>query len=57
MKYRINLKSTQKFWNFSNILQQVKMLLITTTFIKHNFTYMQPSNLDTPRQTSSKVMQ
>jgi hypothetical protein len=57
MKYRINLKTTRKIWNFSNILQQVKVLIITSMFKKHNVTYMQPTNLDTPRQTSSKVMQ
>ena len=57
MKYRINLQTTWKIWNFSNILQQVKVLLITSMFKKHNFTYMQPTNLDTPRETSSKVTQ
>ena len=57
MKCSINFRSTQKIWNFSNILQQVKVLLVRTTFKKHNFTYMQPTNFDTPRQMSSKVMQ
>jgi hypothetical protein len=57
MKYKINLKTTRKIWNFSNILQQVNVLLITSMFKKHNFTYMQRTNLDTLRETSSKVMQ
>jgi hypothetical protein len=57
IKYRTNLKTTWKIWNFSNIMQQVKVLLITSMLKKHNFTYMQPTNLDTPRQMSSKVMQ
>jgi len=35
MKYRINLKTTRKTSNFSNILQQVKVLLITSMFKKH----------------------
>lgn len=56
-KYRFNLKSTWKVWNSSQIMQQVKALLITSMSKKHNFTYIQPTNLDTPRETSSQVMQ